>query len=185
MIFIIEHLDPKVWRWSLLEYKHISSIVGKKNLWITNVKNGADKLKGIAKVFSKSVTGLKLQNVCILESAGRQTLRPSDKKFEYVVFGGILGNHPEVAKSHVIMKKMPKAAIRNVGKHQMSTDTAVLVTKMVTEGMPLAKIPFQHGMEIEINENECIELPYTYVLRKGRPVLPPGLADMLCRQKGF
>jgi len=28
-------------------------------------------------------------------------------------------------------------------------------------------------------------LPYTYVLRKGKPVLPPGLADMLCRQKGF
>jgi ribosome biogenesis SPOUT family RNA methylase Rps3 len=185
MIFIIEHLDPKVWRWSLLEYKHISKIVGKKNLWITNVKNGADQLKGIARVFSKSVTELGLKNACILESAGKQTLTPSDKKFDYFIFGGILGSHPEVAKSHVIMKKMPKAAKKNLGKRQMSTDTAVLVTKTVVKGTPISKIPFQHGIEMEISDKECIELPYTYVLRKGKPVLPPGLEEMLCKQKGF
>lgn len=185
-IFIIEHLDPKVWRWSLLEYRHISSILGKKNLWITNVKTDADKLKGIAKVFSKSVTELGLKKACILESAGKQTLRPHDaKKFNCFVFGGILGNHPEVAKSHVIMRRMPTAATRNLGKRQMSTDTAVLVTRMIIEGTPLSKIPFKYGIEIEINDTSCIELPYTYVLRRGTPVLPPGLREMLCKQKGF
>ncbi len=185
-IFIIEHLDPKVWRWSLLEYKHISRIIGKRSLWITNAKKGASQLKGIARVFPQSVTTLGLKKTCILESKGKQTLQPADaKKFDYFVFGGILGNHPEAAKSQVIMKKMPEARIRNLGKNQMSTDTAVLATKMILDGTQLKNIPVQHGIELEINDTESIELPYTYVLRNGKPVMPPGLAQMLKKQKGF
>ncbi len=185
MIFIIEHLDPKVWKWSLLEYTHISSIVGKKNLWFTNVHAGAAQLKKLGKVFTQSVTTMKLGNACILESAGKQTLKPSDRKFGYFIFGGILGDDPEVGKSHVIVKKMPRATVRNLGRDQMSTDTAVLVTKKVLSGTPMRTIPFQNHIELEINENECIELPYTYVLKRGKPVLPPGLVTMLRRQKGF
>lgn len=55
MIFIIEHLDSKVWTWSLLEYKQISSIVSKENLWFTNVKSNAALLRKLGKVFMQSV----------------------------------------------------------------------------------------------------------------------------------
>lgn len=185
MIFIIEHLDPKVWKWSLLEYEHISHHVGKKNLWFTNVKNGAAQLKKLGKVFKESVTKLKPANACILESAGKQTLKPSDKKFDYFIFGGILGDYPEVNKSHVILKGLPKTTVRNLGKKQMSTDTAVFVTKTILDGTPIAKIPFQNGIEIKISDKESIELPYTYMLRDNKPHLPPGLVEMLKKQKGF
>ena len=37
MIYIIEHLDPRLFKWCLGEYKHISRIVGKKKVEIKNV----------------------------------------------------------------------------------------------------------------------------------------------------
>jgi ribosome biogenesis SPOUT family RNA methylase Rps3 len=186
MIFIIEHLDPKVWKWSLLEYKHISSIVGKENLWFTNVSSGNNQLKKLGKVFAQSATTMKLQRACILESAGEQTLKPIDReKFEYFIFGGILGDYPEVNKSHVITKQLPKATVRNLGKDQMSTDTAVLVTKTILDGTPLERIPLKKGIEIKVNDTECIDLPYSYVLENNKPILPPGLVEMLKSQKTF
>lgn len=185
-IFIIEHLDPKLWPWCLLEYKHISGIVGRKNIWFTNVKNGADKLKKLGKVFSKKTSQLKLNRVCILDSSGKQTLQPSDaKKFDYFVFGGVLGDWPEAGKSLSIVRSLPKAAIRNLGKKQMSTDTAALVTKKILDGTPFKRIKFKDGIEIPITKNESIELPYRYVLKDNKPVMPPGLAHMLKRQKTF
>src|SRR3989344_4588506 len=37
-IYIIEHLEQKLWPWCVIEYKHISKIAGKNNLWFTNIK---------------------------------------------------------------------------------------------------------------------------------------------------
>ena len=37
-IYVIEHLEPRIYRWCVIEYKHISKIVGKENLWFTNGK---------------------------------------------------------------------------------------------------------------------------------------------------
>src|SRR3989344_3510320 len=37
MKYIIEHLEEKVYPWCLLEYTHISTIVGKDNLIFTNI----------------------------------------------------------------------------------------------------------------------------------------------------
>ena len=46
MKFIIEHLEKKLFEWCLIEYEHISKIVGKNNLIITNVKKSdLSKLK--------------------------------------------------------------------------------------------------------------------------------------------
>ena len=38
-IYVIEHLEPKLWEWCEIEYESISKIVGKENLWFTNIKN--------------------------------------------------------------------------------------------------------------------------------------------------
>ena len=37
MKFIIEHLEPELYDWCLIEYEHISKIVGKENLIFTNI----------------------------------------------------------------------------------------------------------------------------------------------------
>ena len=42
--YIIEHLEPELYEWCLIEYKEISKIAGKENLWFSNI-NPKDKKK--------------------------------------------------------------------------------------------------------------------------------------------
>ncbi len=185
-IFVIEHMEPKVWKWCYLEYKHMSSIVGKNNLWFTNVKNGATKLKKIGKVFTKSITQMKLENPVILDAEANKTLTSKEaKKFSHIILGGILGDDPPKGRTIELRIKMPKAQARNLGKEQMSTDTAVLVAHTILSGTPLNRIRFTHHVDIDIKKGESITLPYKYVLKKNKPILAPGLVKMLRRQKGF
>jgi ribosome biogenesis SPOUT family RNA methylase Rps3 len=185
-IFVIEHMEPKVWKWCILEYSHMSSVVGKENLWFTNVKNGAEKLKKLGKVFSKSITSMKLENPVILDADANSTLKPADaKKFTHIIFGGILGDYPPRGRTRDLRIKMQGVEARNMGSEQMSTDTAVLVAHTILSGLPLHKIRFTHHVDIDIRKGESVTLPYKYVLKDGKPVLAPGLVEMLRRQKGF
>jgi ribosome biogenesis SPOUT family RNA methylase Rps3 len=49
----------------------------------------------------------------------------------------------------------------------------------------LEDIQFTHHVDIDIKNGESVTLPYKYVIRDGKPVLAPGLVEMLRRQKGF
>ena len=92
-IFIIEHLEPALFPWCLLEYKHISKIVGKRNLWFTNIKDkDKNKLSKYGKVFTESIKQLinknyhchnvkthlyfTNKNICILDPEAKKTLTP-------------------------------------------------------------------------------------------------------------
>ena len=184
--YIIEHMDPKIYKWCLLEYKHISQIVGKNNLIFTNIKTSKEKLEKFGKVYSEPVEKLKLKNICLLDPNAKTKLTPKEaKKFDCFVFGGILGDFPPKARTKDLVYRLPKAKTRNLGKEQMSTDTAVLVTKMIADGKALEEIEFQDEVEIIIKEGESILLPYRYVLKDKIPVLAPGLVEMLKKQKGF
>ncbi|MEK6949133.1 MAG: RNA methyltransferase, partial [Nanoarchaeota archaeon] len=139
MKFIIEHLEPELYDWCLIEYEHISKIVGKDNLTFTNIKNKKEqnKLKKYGEVYGKSISELKLnnsksKNICILSQYSEKTLKTSDKnKFEYLVFGGILGDNPAKKRTIDLTKKLEKEGLnfeaRNLGEKQMPTDTAVYV----------------------------------------------------------
>jgi len=175
-----------VWRWCYLEYKHISSIVGRKNLWFTNIRNGAEKLKKLGRVFRQSAAEMKLENPVILDAAANKTLMPKEaRKFSHFVFGGILGDYPPRGRTMELRIKMQGVEARNLGKKQMSTDTAVLVVHTILSGMPLNKIRFTNHIDVDIRKGESVTLPYRYVLKDGSPVLAPGLIDMLRCQKGF
>lgn len=56
----------------------------------------------------------------------------------------------------------------------MTTDTAVRVTRMITQDkMALDKIPYVDHPEIKVSENESVEMPFRYVKDdKGQPILP-------------
>ena len=49
VMYIIEHLEPRLWKWCMIEYKNISKIVGRKNLWFTNIKQKSKEVKELAK----------------------------------------------------------------------------------------------------------------------------------------
>lgn len=182
--FVIEHLEPKVYKWCKFEYAHISKWVGKQNLFFTNTKSAA--LRKFGKIESRSVKQLHLHKACILDPEAKQTLTPAiAKKFDFFIFGGILGDDPPKERTKEALTKHLPYPTYNLGKAQMSTDTAVIVTKLIIDGKKLSDLKFQQGIEIKINAHEEVHLPYKYLVLKNKVLLAPGIVEMLKKQKTF
>jgi ribosome biogenesis SPOUT family RNA methylase Rps3 len=182
--FVIEHLEPRLYKWSLLEYTHISEKVCKKNLLFTNTNS--KKLQKLGKTSKNSVTKLKLEKACVLDPEAPQTLTPTlARKFQYFIFGGILGDYPPKKRTSSSLTIKLSCPAFNLGKEQMSTDTAVLVVQKITQGKKLSQLQFQQGLALKVAEGEEVILPYQYLVEKGKPVVTPGLKEMLKKQKSF
>ena len=175
-------MEPKLWPWCLIEYKHISKTVGKNNVWFTNIPGSQiKKLSSFGKVLTKSIKFLNLENACILDPESDSTLTPrSSSNFQYFIFGGILGDNPPKKRTNLELTQfLPNAKSFNIGKAQMSTDNAVYVTKKIIEGTPLKEIPFQDEIEIKLNKIESTILPYRYALVNGKPLYSKELVRYL------
>jgi len=190
--FIIEHLEAELYEWCLIEYKHISEIVGKENLIFTNIKNPQDavKLKKLGAVFEKNISELKFQDICVLSQYSKETLATNDKtKFKYFVFGGILGDNPAKKRTNDIIDELKKAKInfeeRNLGNVQMPTDNAVYAAKKILNGSKLSDLKFIDEVEIEINENESVTLPFRYIIDNNKLIISEKLVEHLRKRKEF
>ena len=192
MKFIIEHLEPELYEWCLIEYKHISKIIGRKDLIFTNIKNKKEKnrFKKIGTVFDKNVSELKLKSICVLNRYSKKTLTAKDKnKFKYFIFGGILGDNPARKRTNEIIKSLKnnniKFETRNLDKKQMPTDVAVYITKKILEGKKLNDFRFVDEVEIEVNENESVTLPFRYVIDNNKLIINEKLVEYLRKRKNF
>lgn len=187
--YIIEHLEPQLWEWCLIEYENISKIVGKSNLWFTNIKNSKDKkkLEKFGKVSEESIKELNLNNLCVLDMEAPQLLTTEDcKKFKYLVFGGILGDFPPRKRTkEELTKFLPNAEIRNIGKEQFSTDNAVKVCSEIEKGKKFQNLKFQYKPTIEINEVESVDLPFLYYLENNKPFMSPKIVEYLKKKKSL
>jgi ribosome biogenesis SPOUT family RNA methylase Rps3 len=189
-VYIIEHLEPELFEWCLIEYEHISELVGKNNLWFTNIKTEKDrkKLEKLGKVFSESIRDIKLdwKKACILDPEAKKTLEPDDN-FSYYIFGGILGDYPPKKRTKKELTKfISDAEQRNIGKKQMSTDNAVFTVKQIAENRKkFSELKFTDKVSIEINEVESVELPYRYNIEDGKPFMSPKIKEYLRKKKGF
>jgi len=186
--YIIEHLEPKLWKWCVIEYTHISQMVGKQNVWITNLKKGSTELQKYGKVIRKSVVQVLLSNVCVLDPDAKKILTPADaKKFDYYIFGGILGNDPPQKRTGPELTSQFKYPIetRNIGQKQMSTDNAVAAVQQIVNGKRFERLPFQDGIEIDLKDGESIMFPYRYLLKDGKPLVSEELMEYLKKKKGI
>jgi ribosome biogenesis SPOUT family RNA methylase Rps3 len=187
--YIIEHIDPELYDWSFIEYKHISSVVGKEHVWFTNVRNEADqeKLKELGTVKSQSVKelGLDLNKACLLDPKAGGVLTPHDcnEKFDYLIFGGILGDDPPQGRTQKAFAGLD-CDQRNLGDVQMSTNTAVLVAKKIADGTQFAAINFVDELIIPVEEGEEIILPYRFVKEGTHVLLPEGYFEFV-KEKGW
>ena len=192
MKFVIEHLEPELYEWCLIEYEHVSKIVGKGNLILTNIKNKKERdyLRKFGDIHDKSVSDLNLKNICVLSQYSKKTLKTEDKdKFGYFVFGGILGDNPARKRTNELITSLKndniKFETRNIGNKQMSTNTAVYAAKKILEGKKLSDFKFVDNLEIEINENESITLPFRYVVDNNKLIINEKLVNYLRKRKEF
>lgn len=154
----------------------------------------------------------KWDRICLLDMDAKEALEPEDTdSFDALVFGGILGNvHENEDGSYGSddrtseLRDLGFVHRRHLGPMQMTTDTALLVTRMVLEQrLPLAEIPFIDSPEIGADAGDgeegkveakdvkmgadasdcvCME-GFRYVARLGprgwEPVLPKGMRELL------
>lgn len=190
MKYIIEHLEPELFRWCEIEYKNISNMIGKENLMITNLKESdAGKLQDYAEVKTESLSSMasKLDNekTCVLDPEGDSLLSPKDKDFfDYMILGGILGSDPPKARTKDEIT-FTKATRRHLGKDQFPTDNAVFVCKAILEGTPFEELEFTQDVEIEVEEGETIVLPFKYVMIDGQPLISKEVIEILKEEYGF
>ncbi|MBS3104911.1 hypothetical protein J4234_01500 [Candidatus Woesearchaeota archaeon] len=191
MKFIIEHLEKELYEWCLIEYQHISEIVGKNSTIFTNInKKNIKKLKKYGIVFEKSVSELKFNNLCVLSQYSKKALATNDKsRFEYFVFGGILGDNPSKKRTNILIRNLKKHNVkfetRSLRNKQMPADIAVYVAKKTLEGKKLSDFKFVDELEIELNENESVVLPFRYVVDNKKLIINEELVEYLRKRKEF
>ncbi len=190
MKFIIEHLTDKLYEWCLIEYENISNFVGKNNLIFTNVKSPKESkiINKFGIVYKESILKLKFNRICLLEPKSKKTLEPNDaNKFDYFLFGGILGDFPEQGRTEkYLTSKLKNVETRNLLDKQMSTDTAVLVTNLILKGKKIKDIEFIDSPSFIMKKGliqEEVNLPYRYVSKNGKPIISKKLIKYLKNKK--
>ncbi|PWI75304.1 hypothetical protein PCL_05962 [Purpureocillium lilacinum] len=182
--FIVEHLDPELGPWSELEYAAIASETrDSRGRFILSSLPPAfrvpEALAGNA-AFTAEQRGVEelyaanKSRVCLLDPAAAKDLSPEDgDTFDAFLFGGILGDDPPRDRTSELRKKGFEG--RRLGPKQMTTDTAVRVTRLVVQDrIPLDKVPHVDFPELKFNEHESTEMPFRYVVdESGNPIMPP------------
>ena len=181
--YIIEHLEPELFEWCIAEYEEISKFVGKKNLIFTNIKKDPKQLSNFGDVKKDSISEINLKNACVLDPDASEELKSSDK-FDFLIFGGILGDHPPRKRTGEELSSKLNFPKRNLGNKQMSTDTAVKVAKLIVDGKKLSEIKFIDEPEIEFSDTESVELPYRYLVENNKPIIPKKVIEIM-KSGGF
>jgi len=123
--------------------------------------------------------GVAWDEVCLLDPKAKRELSPEDsKRFTNFLFGGILGDDPP--RDRTSQLRTFGYPSRHLGPMQMTTDTALGVTKLVIEdNIPLHKIPYKDYPAIIFNPKESVTMPFRYIADGDEPRLPPGMRELL------
>lgn len=110
----------------------------------------------IAKMFSTRMMvarGSGQSNICFMDMRGEKVLSPEDsKQFEFLIFGGILGDHPPQDRAKDLRENF--ANVRQLGTVQMTTDTALMVAReILEEGKPISSLKFVENPEIPTDDS--------------------------------
>jgi len=181
-MIIIEHLEPELYDWCAIEYSRISRLVGKEHLLFTNTSHKT--LEELGKVDSRSIKELEFENACILDPDASEELTPENaKRFDHFIFGGILGDNPPKDRTQTELTRFLNYPAFNLGKDQMSTDTAVQVVQLIRHGKRLSELEFIPGLEIEVEEGLTVTLPYKYLILDDEVQIDPRIIEQLREQE--
>ncbi len=183
---VIEHLEPEMSLWILLEYRHAGLIVGDRDmLWFTNIPARYKKiLDKYGRVYEKSILELVPQEkIVILDPQAEKPLTYDDLLGKYVVIGGILGDYPPRGRTkELLSSRAPRAEKRNIGEGQYSIDGTVYYVMYLWKHGSMNEFKYVDGVKINTNEGH-IFLPFRYPVEDNRPILAPGLKEYLLSKR--
>ncbi|KAI0399823.1 DUF431-domain-containing protein [Xylaria palmicola] len=199
--YIVEHLDPELGPWSELEYTAIARETARAGgtfvLSSLPPSLAADlpealvaepalrpETRGVEELYPEAEEGggEARRRVCLLDPRADKDINPDDAAlFDTFLFGGILGDDPPRDRTGELRVKGFEG--RRLGPVQMTTDTAVRVTRMVIdEQFTLNMIPYLDHPELKINEHESTEMPFRYVKGDdGKPIMPEGMMELITK----
>lgn len=195
MKYVIEHMEAGFTDWVILEYFTIIQEVGAENLILSSLPSDTKEediplklrqaglqwtTQEVTEIGTAELPIIK-ERVCLLDPSAEIDLIPEDSdKFDYFVFGGILGDHPPRDRTGELRKKYGFAG-RRLGNKQMTTDTAVRTTQLIVDKkIKFEDIKFIDYPEFRFSKYEATEMPFRYVLNeKGRPILPDGMLALI------
>ncbi|KAF9539484.1 hypothetical protein EC957_005365 [Mortierella hygrophila] len=208
--YIVEHMEEGMHDWCTLEYEHMVSVCGADHIYFTALtpKTLADMPASLRKAHCHTEDVLTMgdriphEKICLLDPSSPYPLAPEDgDTYDFFLFGGILGDDPPRDRTGELRKL--GFATRHLGPVQMTTDTAVNVSRRVVEGKtPLDKIQFIDHPEIKLRKKETVTMPFRYIAlppkestevavegeestkkskkaKKLEPLLPPGMLELL------
>lgn len=179
-LIVVEHLEPYTSRWMFYELRHAAILVGDGKLLVTNVKRTCEvELLGeFCRVEKASIVELtpKLDiPIIVLDPSARVRLSPRDfAEPVAVVVGGIMGSHPPGGRTRSLLTvKLEKhgAVARSLGEGQFTIDGAVYMALRVSQGVELEEIPVQRGLRLDLPGGGVVELPFTYPVVDGVPLI--------------
>ncbi|KAJ3812582.1 SAM-dependent RNA methyltransferase [Lentinula lateritia] len=212
--YIIEHMEEDdenskvVPPWVELEYAHMRKLAGiESQVHFAHLSRNSSRSlnakfaelasdgqaeavcheSGVLDLIKERLGG-SLEKVCLLDPKAEKELSPEDGdgRFEWFLFGGILGDDPP--RDRTAELRVMGFPARHLGPTQMTTDTALGVAKRVVhDKVPLNNIPYIDHPTIKFNAKDSVEMPFKYIAENGQPVLPPGMRELLFEDmnKGF
>jgi len=184
LTYVIEHMEEdeatpsSLPPWVELEYTHMKMLAGASaRVLFTNLSQ-----RSCASLREKLASlRISLSKVCLLDPKAQRKLEPEDSlEFEWFLFGGILGDDPP--RDRTSQLRQLGCPTRHLGTVQMTTDTALGVTKRVIhDKVSLEEIPYVTFPTIKFNARESVEMPFKYIADRpaGEPLLPPGMKELL------
>jgi ribosome biogenesis SPOUT family RNA methylase Rps3 len=184
-ILVIEHCEPTLSKWLLLEYAHVAKLWD-GDLVFTRVKdkNTAQILQKFGRTDQNKAKNVFSDKRClILDPQAKKPLSPTDcKTYQVIIIGGLLGYEKPRGRTKMMITKETTFKTRHLGKLQLSIDGAAFVTKAICLGMNLKDIEIASEIEIIHDPIHSTILPFGYPIVDNIPIITPGLVKYLtCR----
>jgi ribosome biogenesis SPOUT family RNA methylase Rps3 len=181
-LLIIEHCEPALSEWLMLEYKHAAKLWDGNLLFTritdTRTKKTLQKLGSVTKENAKDLyTG---KNCIVLDPQAKRPLASKDcTNSDALIVGGLLGYEKPQGRTKTLISASSGFHTRHLGPLQLSIDGAVFVIKAICLGLHLKDIEIAKEIEIIHDAVHSTILPFGYPILENKPIITPGLVEYL------